>query len=55
MTIVCLLDLPYMVTLITKLTSLLNSRQKMVPEDDEDSCYGPSKLFVSTTNLTYPN
>ena len=32
-TLVCLLDLPYMVTLITKPTSLLNSHRKMVPED----------------------
>ena len=32
-TLVCLPDLPYMVTLIMKPTSPLNSRQKMVPED----------------------
>ena len=31
--LVCLPDLPYMVTLITKPTSPLNSHRKMVPED----------------------
>ena len=37
-TLVCLPDLPYMVTLITKLTSLLNSHQKIVPEDVSHLC-----------------
>ena len=37
-TLVCLPDLPYMVTLITKLTSPLNSCQKMVPKDVSHLC-----------------
>ena len=37
-TLVCLLDLPYMVTLITKPTSPLNSRRKMVPENVSHLC-----------------
>ena len=37
-TLVCLLDLPYMVTLITKLTSPLNSHPKMVPENVSHLC-----------------
>ena len=37
-TLVCLLDLPYMVALIMKPTSLLNSHQKMVPEDVSHLC-----------------
>src|ERR1700732_1919835 len=37
-TLVCLPDLPYMITLIMKLTSPLNSCQKMVPEDVSHLC-----------------
>ena len=37
-TLVCLLDLPYMVTWITKLTSPLNSCWKMVPKDVSHLC-----------------
>ena len=37
----CLPDLPHKVTLIMKLTSPLNSCQKMVPKDDEDSMGTP--------------
>ena len=40
----CLPDLPHKVTLITKLTSPLNSHQKMVPKDDEDSTGTPQGL-----------
>ena len=52
-TLVCLPDLPYVVILITKLTSPLNSHQKMVPEDDEDSMGTAQGLYKDSTRTLW--